>query len=136
MGRWGPTAFDDDSALDYLAEFMDRLAEMNEEILADSERFALDEDGSAIFMPNVDLLCIICEQLPVAGPPEPQVVRRWRERYLAMFDDRIEGLQPREGFAAEYRTTIEQSFARLERLSLQYHSRANFQEDELSEGPS
>ena len=123
MGRWGPTAFEDDGALDYLAEFMDRLVDLNEEILADPGRFALDEDGSAIFMPNVVLLCIICEQLPVTAPPKPPVVRRWRERYLAMFDDDIEGLQPREGFAPTYRAAIEHSFARLTQLSERWHSR-------------
>jgi len=35
MGRWGPTAFEDDSALDYLAGFMDRVVALYEEVLAD-----------------------------------------------------------------------------------------------------
>src|SRR5579862_5889563 len=99
MGRWGPAVFESDDALDYLGDFMDRLENLNEAILADPERFALDEDGSAIFMANVELMCIICEQLPVASPPEPPVVHTWRERFLAMFDNEIEWLSPREGFA-------------------------------------
>jgi hypothetical protein len=125
MGRWGPTAFEDDGALDYLAEVIDKLVDVNEEILRDRYRFALDEDGSAVFMPNVELMCIICEQLPIATPPGAQVVRRWREQYLAMFDDQIEDLQPREGFAAEYRSAIEQSLLRLERLAEHRHRRVD-----------
>lgn len=112
MGRWGTGNFEDDGAADYRDEWVERLAATVTEILDDEDRAALDEEGEAVLVPTVEIIAILCEQCG-AYPPEESVVSEWRDRYLQIYDDQIEGLEPRGKFGAERRAVIEQTFERL-----------------------
>jgi hypothetical protein len=52
----------------------------------------------------------------VAAPPRPGVVRRWKQRYLEIYDEEIDGLllPGNEPFGAERRAHIVRTFDRLE----------------------
>jgi hypothetical protein len=116
MGRWGVGNFADDGAMDYVGDLVDRLATTVTEILADEERAALDEEGEAVVMPTVEILALLCEMCgayPFDGVDAPQSVADWRDRYLQIFDDEIDGLAPREDFKAQRRAVIVQTFERL-----------------------
>jgi hypothetical protein len=56
----------------------------------------------------------------VVAPPGPGVVRRWRHRYLEIYDEEIDGLQPVEGFAPERRAHIVRTFDQLELLATDF----------------
>lgn len=45
--------------------------------------------------------------------PETDEVRRWKEKYLATWDQHIDGLDPAPGFKKERRAVIVKSFNRL-----------------------
>lgn len=113
MGTWGAGNFDNDGALDYVGEVEHELVRRIEEILADEDRRALDEEGESVLLPTVEMLSVLHEHCRF-GLPQLETVRRWKVRYLATFDEQIESLGPRPGFAEARRGVIEASFLKLE----------------------
>jgi hypothetical protein len=113
MGTWGAGNFESDGALDYVNEVADEIAARIEEILDDGDRSALDEEGEAVLMPSVAMLSVLHEHCGGA-PPKPDVVRRWKKVYLAIFDDQIDDLEPKETYKQERRVVIERTFTELE----------------------
>lgn len=109
MGTWGPGNFDNDGAMDYRDELADRLTEEIEGVFADPERLALDEEGETVMMPGVAVLSLLVSQCR-ATPPEPDVVARWRDAYLAVYDDQIDSLDPDPEFKTGRRQVILETF--------------------------
>ncbi len=113
MGTWGAANFQNDGALDYLAEVIEKLAKEIEAILASEGRAGADEHGESRLVPSVamiDVLCAACN----GAPPKPERVASWRTRYLAAFDRSMPGLDPSGTFAKERRPIVEKTFASLE----------------------
>src|SRR5262249_31322174 len=106
MGTWGAGNFDNDSALDYMGEVEEELVRRIEDILADEDRCALDEDGEGVLMPTLEMLSVLHEQCHL-GLPERETVQRWKAQYLAVFDDQIDGLDPKPGYKEARRAIIE-----------------------------
>lgn len=116
MGTWGSGNFDSDGALDFVAGITDDLTARIEAILSDDEASMLDEEGEAVLVPSVHLLAVLHESTG-ATIPKADVVARWKAHYLALFDAQIGGLDPAEGFEAERRTVIVETFDRLAALA-------------------
>ncbi len=118
MSTIGTGNFDNDDAMDYLGEIIELLSERVDEILADKTRRRLDEEGEGRLMPSVELIALLCERYNTATPRE-KTVHKWREKYLKVFDNEIDGLTPapRPGYKEERRKTIEKTFEWLESLS-------------------
>jgi hypothetical protein len=113
MGTWAAGNFDNDGALDYLAEVMDSLQMRIEDTLADEDLVSLDEDGETVLMPSIHITALLCERCHGA-PPKADIVRCWREKYLQVFDEQIDGLQPHPDFKTQRREIIKATFDDLE----------------------
>src|SRR5437899_3210688 len=103
MGTWAEGNFDDDGALDYVGEIIDSLVDRIESILADKKRVALDEEGDAVLMPSVAILGLLSEHCR-ACPPEPKIIRRWKEKYVEVYDKQIDGVlhEPKSAGSRSY----------------------------------
>lgn len=108
MGTWGAGNFDNDAALDYAGDINDGLVNTINEIFADPDRFYLDEDAEGMLMPSVEMLTI----LPGAPPPAADV-EGWKTRYLALYDEQIDYLEPADGYKEERRQVIVSTFDKL-----------------------
>jgi hypothetical protein len=115
MGTWGAGNWDSDAALDFLGTEMDRHVRAITDILADRERFSLDEDAEGELMPRIAILTVLCEQCRGSLKRSVDLVA-WKAQYLEMYDDQIDDLQPREGYRQQRRAVIEATFDTLIRL--------------------
>jgi hypothetical protein len=121
MGSWGDDNFANDGARDYLSMLAAKLVATITEIYRDDDRLALEEDGEAMFMPSVELLALMCERYG-ATPPKLATIEQWRERYLQLFDETVEGYNAEPEFQASRRRRIEQTFRWLIGLAESYWS--------------
>jgi hypothetical protein len=126
VGTWGPGNFDGDEAVDYLSEVVRGFVATVERLFAQG-RASLDDRGEGRLMPTVEMISVLCDwcrgappAIRVAAPPRPGVVRRWKQQYVGIYDEEIDGLQPVEGFAPERRAHIVRTFDRLELLATDY----------------
>ena len=141
MGTWGAGNFDSDTALDYRDEFVQaHLQPLVREIEAAMEGEAKyiepqEVEGVAV-MCRVEILCWFAEQIGGGWVlPEPEVVGRWRKRYLAVWDGTMnqpwlfEGrsITPAQsakpGFADRRRVVVVGTWDRLEQMSRRQHQR-------------
>lgn len=122
MGTWGSGNFENDGALDYVGSIIDELSARIETCLADEESVALDEEGEAVVVPSVQIIALLCEHCK-AAPPEADVVARWKEEYLAVFDEQIDHLDPVVGFKERRREVILATFDHLEKEATNFWSR-------------
>jgi hypothetical protein len=114
MGYWGSGIFDNDGALDYAAELCRQLETTIEEILADEQRRLPDEDGDSILMPSVEVIYFLASSR--AYRPDASMVKRWKQRYVTLYDWYYEGeLDPE--YMDERRQVITNTFERLENLA-------------------
>ncbi|MDQ2800317.1 MAG: hypothetical protein M3Y13_11840 [Armatimonadota bacterium] len=90
-----------------------------EECFADEERSKLDEGDEAVIVPSVAVMSVLCEHCQ-AEPPKPEVVARWEQAYLAIFDAQIEDLQPAAGYTTERRQVIAETFRKFKEQSATY----------------
>jgi Domain of unknown function (DUF4259) len=119
VGAWGPGNFENDAALDFIDEEIDRHVRAIEAILADSQRFRLDEDAEGELMPRVAILALLCEHsagVLDSAPDNAPDVSAWKARYLEMYDDQIDGLEPKDGYKLQRRAVIVATFDTLIRL--------------------
>ena len=122
MGTWAEGNFANDGALDFVGGVMDGLVARINQCFADEYAAALDEDGEAVIVPGVHLLFVISDTSG-AAPPEAALVTQWKEKYLALFDEQIDGLEPAGDYAEKRRAIIEDTFTRLEDRSREFWRR-------------
>jgi hypothetical protein len=113
MSRLREDNFGNDGARAYLGMLTAKLMATINEVFADDERLEPDEDGESLFMPNLDVLALLCERYG-ARAPKPAKVRQWRDKYLELFDAAKIG--PSADFRAKRRMVIENTFRWLEGL--------------------
>jgi hypothetical protein len=121
MDDWSEDNFGNEGARTYLGVLTARLVATINEVFADPERTALDEDGESLLMPSVEVLALLCERYN-ATPPRPATIRGWRDKYLAVFDNDIDSLEAPDEYKTGRRKVIESTFRWLESLSESYHS--------------
>ena len=109
MATAGADNFASEGARDYLSMLSSKLVATITEIYRDRDRLALDEDGESMFMPSVELLALLCERY-AATPPKPATIRQWEERYLELFDETVQEINPDHAFQTARRRMIEQTF--------------------------
>ena len=113
MGTWGPENFANDGACDYRDSLSQGLIETIEKCFNDEDASSLDGGGEAELMPSVAMLVVLCEHCG-AHPPKVKVVQEWRNRYLQIYDDQIDGLRPDPDYKIERREIIDQTFQGLQ----------------------
>ncbi len=125
MGTWGPGNFDSDDAVDYLSEVIRGFVDTVEQLFT-QRRASLDDQGEGRLMPTVEMIGVLCDwcqggppAIRVVTPPRPRVIRRWKQQYLEIYDEQIDGLllPGKEGFGPERRAHIVRTFDRLELLA-------------------
>ncbi len=117
MAKPTPDNFGNEGARAYLGLLASKLLATINEILDNDERLDLDEDGESMFMPSVELLALLCERY-AAPPPQPENVRDWHQRYLAVFDAQIGTFKKLSAaYKVDRRRVIENTFRWLETLA-------------------
>lgn len=114
MGAWGPSNFENDAALDFINEEIDRHVSAIEDILADSQRFRLDEDAEGELMPRIVILTLLCEHCEGALDKALDVAA-WKAQYLEMYRDQINEMGPTKEFQQQRQAVIEATFDKLSR---------------------
>lgn len=114
MGTWDEGNFSNDGALDYLATLIQKLVTRIENLLASDYGADLDECGESELMPSVEIISLLCEHCD-AVPPRESVVKGWRQRYLNIYDEQIDALDPDPEFKVKRRQVIDATFRKLER---------------------
>jgi len=118
MATFSEDNFGNDGAQGYLRMLIAKLVATIQEVYADEERLAPDEDGETLLMPSVEVLALLCERYG-AEPPRPDTVRPWHEEYLAAYDASADGLKPKRHpeFKAARRRVIDRTFRWLQGLA-------------------
>ena len=80
----------------------------------------VSEGGEQEFMPLVEILSVLCEHCG-ATPPEADVVSKWRDAYLSVFDEQAGGVFTEKGFVKQRRKSIEETFRKFEAMAEKYH---------------
>lgn len=120
MGTWAAGNFSNDGSLDYVGELIDQLTNAVAGCLDDGAD--LDEGGESELMPSVAIIKILSEQCG-AAPPKPDVIKDWRSRYLAIYDDQIDNLDPDSDYKIERRKVIDETFSNLLALAQKFWKR-------------
>jgi hypothetical protein len=121
MGTWGNGNFDNDGALDYVGDLIDRLTDTITACF-DEDNADLDEGGESELMPSIGIIKILSEQCG-AAPPKPDVIEGWRSKYLQIYDEQIDGLDPDPEYKLERRKVIDQTFKDLAALAGEFWNR-------------
>lgn len=119
MNIWGTGIFENDEAADYLDGLVDGLISEADEIVRNSKRAALDQEGETAFMPLAGIILTLCDHLG-AAPPEPKTAAEWKDRYLQIFDEQIDEYVPDEDFQTARRAEVEETLSELLRLAKEY----------------
>lgn len=126
MGTWGPGNFENDTAAEYLCDLCEPLVEQIRRTIADSVLMEPDEPESEVMIANVEILSVLAETIgrmekgwvggmvfPFPFPfPAPEEVGRWKESYLAVWDNYIDELQPEPDYKRRRREVIVTTFNR------------------------
>jgi hypothetical protein len=83
-----------DEALDSAHELVDRMIEQVEDAVASEHGL---EPDSARMMCNVELMWLIGQHAGLSMP-EAETVEVWKDKYLAVWDAHIDGLDPEPGY--------------------------------------
>lgn len=112
MSTWGASTFQNDAALDFINAEIDRHVSAIEEIFGDELRFNLDEDVEGELMPRVEILIALCERCH-GVLQENMDIAAWKARYLTMYDEQINGMEPSDDLKQQRRAVIADTFDRL-----------------------
>ena len=112
MGTWGSGNFDNDHALDYLANVCDPLVEKLSDIVQDPSLAEADEDGWVECMVAVEILTLLSKN-HISKKLTPQLVTECRDIVLREWLASIDGLDPDPDHKAERPVVIKQTFDKL-----------------------
>lgn len=119
MGTWAEGNYANDGALDYVGELIDQLTNTINECF-EEDGADLDEGGESMLVPSVDLIRVISQHCG-ASPPEPAVVKKWQKKYLKIYDEQIDDLDPSGTYKTDRREIIVKTFADLLKHSEEFH---------------
>ncbi|MFK4762200.1 DUF4259 domain-containing protein [Microbacterium sp. ZW T5_45] len=115
MGTWGPGNFDDDTVADGLSEITDELIAKIAEPFADDDDTELQPDEWAGSM--VPAWLEILTDIAAAGRvgatfPDSGTISAWGERFLQVWDEYIDELDPDPEYRVERRSVLVSTFDR------------------------
>ncbi|WP_027502482.1 DUF4259 domain-containing protein [Rhodococcus sp. UNC363MFTsu5.1] len=115
MGTWGSGNFDDDTAADHLSDLTGRLVdEVAKAMSGDPVEIEPDEYWGVAVPCNLELLHLIAQQ-PYVGVnlPDPEIIAAWKDRFLAVWDGAIDGLEPKADHKERRREVLVRTFDQL-----------------------
>jgi hypothetical protein len=97
MGTWGAGNFDSDAAADHLGIVADELIEAVEEAMAEAPGKIEPDEYWGVAVPcNLELLHLIATQKWTGvSLPEADTIAKWKATYLAVWDRKIDALEPK-----------------------------------------
>ncbi|GAA2064307.1 DUF4259 domain-containing protein [Streptomyces sp. XM4011] len=115
MGTWGSGNFESDPAREYLSSFLDGLvAEIAEAMDGDPVAIEADEYEGVVVPCRLELLHVLIRAGHTSDTPlRPELVRHWKQRYLAVWERTIDELEPAPGFKEERRAVLNRTFDQL-----------------------
>jgi len=116
VGVWGPGNFDSDTVADGLGELTNRIiGQIAQEFEDESDDSALqpDEWGGEMVPAWLEILIEMVEP-PRVGATFPSVatLTDWRDRYLRVWDEYIDELEPEDEYKVERRAVLVSTFER------------------------
>ncbi|MBO9624803.1 MAG: DUF4259 domain-containing protein [Microbacterium sp.] len=116
MGTWGPGNFEDDTVADGLSEITDDLiAKIAEQFADEDDDTALEPDewGGSMVPAWLELLTDISSVGRVGATfPDSSTVAAWRDRYLRVWDEYIDELDPDEDYRVDRLAVLTATFER------------------------
>ncbi len=119
MGTWGVGVFENDDALDFVADMMDDLFKTIETFFAGEEPSYIEE-GEGEIIPRIKMMSMLARLGREAGdpiircaPPEQATIEQWRTSYLAGFEEEIDDYDPDDEYRDARRAEIEAVFEEL-----------------------
>jgi hypothetical protein len=113
MGTWGAENFQNDDAREYLNSVIEYHIDTIKNCLESAEQNLLN-CGESKLMPSADILLLLCEFYSASLPVSEVTVREWKERYLRIFAERIDGYKPDPDYKLKRLKVIEDTFDLLE----------------------
>jgi len=129
MGVWDSGNFDNDEAADHILEVCIPLMDHIKETVQDDALMEPDEHDSPVMLCNIEILCNLATSLnrysfkPQDKPeyvcefPSSKEAEEWKVKYLNVWDNYIDGLDPDEDYKIERRKVIEETFDRFVELA-------------------
>lgn len=113
MGVWGPGNFESDTVADGLGELTGRIIDQIAEQFEDDSALEPDEWGGAMVPAWLEILVEIVEPPRVGATfPSVAVLSDWRDRYLRVWDEYIDELDPDDDYKVERRAVLVSTFER------------------------
>ncbi|MBL1080231.1 DUF4259 domain-containing protein [Nocardia sp. 2] len=116
MGVWGPGNFDSDTAADGLGELTDHLiAQIAAQFRDPTDDTPLEPDewGGTMVPAWLEILAQTAEPARVGATfPSAAVLSEWRDRYLRVWDDYIDDLDPDDDYKSQRRAILTETFDR------------------------
>ncbi|MGI4872671.1 MAG: DUF4259 domain-containing protein [Janthinobacterium lividum] len=112
MGTWGSGNFDNDHALDYLAQVCEPLVEKLTDIVENPSLAEADEDGWIECLVAVEILTLLSKQY-TSEKLTPQLITDCRDTVLTEWLASIDDLNPDPDHKAERPVVIKESFDKL-----------------------
>ncbi|MDR3064874.1 MULTISPECIES: DUF4259 domain-containing protein [Comamonas] len=113
MGTWSHGNFDNDTALDWLADITGQLLDEIAEALDSPEALLAGEPESDLVPCRIELLCAMAEGGMHPLWPDVQTLEHWKATYLQAWEESIDELEPDEGYKQERRIVIVETFDRM-----------------------
>jgi Domain of unknown function (DUF4259) len=113
MGTWGTGNLDSDQAAEYLSEVIfEPLETQILSVLEDTASAEADEEGDSTIV-AVDALAALCAHFDCTTSISKTKLQKIRKKFLKVWGDSIDGLDPVEGHKKARQTEIEKTFDRL-----------------------
>lgn len=126
VGTWGPGNFDDDTVADGLSAITDDLIAKIAEVFADEDddtELQPDEWGGSMVPAWLEILTDIASAGRVGATfPSRSTLEGWRDRYVRVWDEYIDELDPDEDYRIDRRQVIVSTFERAVSLARERES--------------
>lgn len=117
MGTWGTNIYDNDRSADYLIMKMEKLINDIRHQIRWQLRLNAGFSESMIFMCDIDLLILLCEQRGLyLHLPELKEVQRWKRVYMDIWESTVDDADPTEEYRKGREQVLNNTFNRLIRL--------------------
>jgi len=114
MGTWSHGNFDDDTSADHLSILTSQLVKEVEDAMADPADLEPDEYWGCAVPCNLELLTLIARQGWVGVAfPAADIAKAWKQTYLRVWDDNIDGLEPKPEYKRLRREVLVKTFDNL-----------------------
>lgn len=122
MGTWGPGNFEEDTALDHIAEFTAGMMKELEAAIQNPAELEPDQYWGVAVPCHIEILLLLARRFG-GSLPDPDTANRWRDVYMEVWETHIDNLSPRADYKTNRRKVLKRTFSRLVSASRKHHER-------------